>query len=309
MEEPSFKDLLQLVAMNSGPLESAVELDRSSSLESAKFAAGADVLVKEGYGTFVEAFGQEVMPHVRLNAPVTKISYGASGVSVETATKERFKGRKVLVTVSTGVLASGKIAFEPALPADKREAIAGLPMGLLNKVILEFSTADVFPEDDGAALDNTWVLYGGDLGSREDDMAFVFRPMDTNTAIGFFGGDRAWELEKQPGRGKDAMTKLAVTAMSAMCKCDAGKALVKSRTTAWGSESWTHGAYSAALPGKSAMRGVLAKPVAHQVYFAGEACYNATYNGSFAAAYNSAIQASYTLLRCLKREDGGAPCK
>jgi monoamine oxidase len=308
---PPFEKMRELVALNSGPLESAVELEASSSADASAFLAGEDVLIRRGYGTFVEEYGQEVLPQVRLSSPVTKIvrdGRDSGGVTVETKPGERFSGRMVLVTVSTGVLAAGKIQFAPELPADKVAAIRGLPMGLLDKVILEFSTPDVFPRQDGAPVENAWLLYGGDLDRRDDDMAFVLRPMGTLIAIGFFGGKRAWELEKLQDHGHDRMVELALAAMSDMCSCDAGRSLVKSRTTEWGADPWTLGAYSAALPGQAAMRQKLAEPIDHQLYFAGEACDFSTYNGSFAAAYNSALKSSYQMITCLRHQDRHEAC-
>ena len=90
---------------------------------------------------FVAAYGEDVP--VRLRAVVETISYGANGVAVGLENGEELLGRRALVTVSTGVLAAGKIAFEPPLPDWKLAAIAGLPMGLMNKVVMEFR-ADLF---------------------------------------------------------------------------------------------------------------------------------------------------------------------
>lgn len=307
---PAFEKLRELVELNSGPLESAVELADNSTIDAGEFLAGEDVLLERGYGTFVEEFGQELLPRVRLNSPVTRIvRQNGGGVTVETAKGERFSARMVLVTVSTGVLAAGRIRFEPELPADKQAAIRGLPMGLLDKVILEFSKPDVFPKQDGALVENAWLLYGGDLAHGNDDMAFVFRPMGAPIAIGFFGGQRAWELEKLPDHGRERMIELALAAMSDMCNCDAKGSLVKSRTTAWGADEWTLGAYSAARPGQAAMRQKLAEPLDHQLYFAGEACDYSTYNGSFAGAYNSALKSSYQMITCLRLQDRGEACR
>jgi monoamine oxidase len=137
----------------------------------------------------------------------------------------------------------------------------------------------------------------------------VVRPLGAPIAIGFFGGDRAWELEKLPDHGGKRMVELALAAMSDMCRCDAGRALVKSRTTAWGADEWTLGAYSTALPGQARMRQKLAEPIEHRLYFAGEACDYSTYNGSFAAAYNSALKSSYQMIDCLRRGDRGEACR
>lgn len=306
--QATFEQLRELVALNAGPLESAVEMERSSALDAGAFLAGEDVLLQQGFGTFVEEWGRELLPRVRLHAPVTRIAHGPGGVIVETRQGERFAARMALVTVSTGVLAAGKIRFEPDLPADKIAAIRGLPMGLLDKVILEFSTPDVLPQKDGAPLADAWLLYGGELDHQDDDMAFVLRPLGTSIAIGFFGGDRAWQLESLPDRGRQRMVELALAALGDMCRCDASRALMRSLTTAWGADEWTLGAYSAALPGQARMRRTLAEPIAHRLYFAGEACDYSTYNGSFAAAYNSALKSSHQMIACLRRQDAGEAC-
>src|SRR5207249_11440303 len=63
---------------------------------------------------FVAHFGRNV--RVQLNSPVTAIHYGADtggGVVVETATGGKYRGRRVVVTVSTGILAARRIAFHP----------------------------------------------------------------------------------------------------------------------------------------------------------------------------------------------------
>ena len=58
-------------------------------------------------------------------------------MELEVKNGKRYQARKALVTVSTGVLQKKKIQFEPELPAWKREAIAGLPMGHMQKVIID----------------------------------------------------------------------------------------------------------------------------------------------------------------------------
>ncbi len=129
-----------LVVATAGPLETSAELDESSAVDAAGFLAGEDDLVDRGMGAFVEAYGEGVP--VCLGSPVTRIEYADGGVTVEAAGR-RYRGATSVVTVSVGVLQAGKIAFEPPLPAWKREAIERLRMGHMQKVILPFRE-DVF---------------------------------------------------------------------------------------------------------------------------------------------------------------------
>lgn len=306
---------LDMLALNAGPLESAAELASTSSVDGDSFLADPDELIAVGFGTFVEDWGALVADRVRTGHRVERITHDADGVSVE-AGGETFRARKVLVTVSTGVLASGAIAFSPTLPDWKTEAIAGLPMGLMNKVIVEYRDDAVFPLHQGQAIEDTWVVYGGAVDDTADDLAYVLRPLGLPIAIGFFGGDRAWALEAQPDHGEAEMVSLANAGLDAMCRasrpdpsgCGAAAAQTRATITAWGSTDWTRGAYSVALPGQVAMREVLARPIEHRVYFAGEAASRPTYNGSFAGAYSSGQRAAYGIVRCLAAENRGEPC-
>ena len=53
---------------------------------------------------------------------------------------------------------------------------------------------------------------------------------------------------------------------------DLGRRIRRSAATAWCSDPWARGSYSAARPGFARCRAVLAEPVAEGIFFAGEAC-------------------------------------
>ena len=59
------------------------------------------------------------------------------GVRVNTA-DETFRGSHAVVSVPLGVLKSGDLKFEPALPEAKLQAIDRLQMGDLEKVVMVF---------------------------------------------------------------------------------------------------------------------------------------------------------------------------
>ena len=87
--------------------------------------------VIDGYGALVAAWAADVP--VTLNAAVERIALTKEGVEVATA-RGTLRGRTALVTVSTDMLASGRIAFEPALPEWKAEAARELPLGVHNRI-------------------------------------------------------------------------------------------------------------------------------------------------------------------------------
>ena len=313
------KEVLPLVTANAGPLESSAELSKSSVVDAAEFAAGEDDLIGKGMGAFVEKFGEDIP--VCLNSPVTSVAYSERGVEVE-AGERNYTGSNALVTVSVGVLQAKKIAFTPPLPPSKLDAINRLQMGNLQKIIIPFRK-DIFRNE----LPNSWVLYAGDLTAAQQKlaeqvqlpadsrkrivMAFVIKPLDTNIAIGFFGGDSAKALEgqckgKEYGSGPrrdcdEPAIQLATAALSKMY----GEGPVKSsiqleqiHVTRWSLDETSFGAYSVPEPGFWDQREILRKPVGvgkydiKRLFFAGEATARAIYNGSYPGAYESGVDAA-----------------
>ena len=85
---------------------------------------------------------------------MTRIQWGGRLVEAETRGTV-LTARAAIVTVSTGVLASGKIKFQHGLPARHAEAIGRLGLGSYEHVAIEFA--------------------GNPLGLQADDLVFEKR--------------------------------------------------------------------------------------------------------------------------------------
>lgn len=190
-----------------------------------------------GYGNLVAAWGADVQ--VSLNTRVERIDWSGHGVAVETP-KGAIRGRTVLSTVSTGILASGDILFTPNLPDWKTEAINNLPMGTENKMGVYFD-ADVFGAD-GRGHYSTW----NDDGNAAKVDASV---MGLNTAVVFVGGRHGVWLEKQ---GQQACHDFAVDRIADIFGNDIRKHVNRSIVTAWETEPWTRGVVGLRPPRTSA---------------------------------------------------------
>lgn len=319
---PEFDDVRPLLIANAGPLESAAELDKTSAVDASHFAAGEDDLVDKGMGVFVVKYGEGVP--VCLNSRVTSLKYTFGGVEAQTVAGT-YKAANALVTVSTGVLAAGPpkgIAFEPQLPPAKKDAIAQLRMGSLQKIIIPFKM-DIFR---GASM-NSWVLTEWDLPAEAQAfakewklpmvkgkrlvMGFVMKPLGKNMAIGFFGGDWAKALEGQcrdkettsGPRSRSGCDQMAIgiakSALSAIYKEEVEAAILEDQiqVTRWSIDPTSYGAYSVALPENWDKHEVLAAPVedaqgVKRLFFAGEGAARGIYNGSYPGAYESGLKAA-----------------
>ncbi len=254
----------------------AQDADLISAADAAAFKPGPDYPVRDGYGNLVAAWGADVP--VQLNCRAERIDWSGREVVVSTS-RGALQARSVLCTVSTGILASGHLAFSPELPSWKREAIEGLPMGTLNKVGLHFDQ-DIFGPD-GRGF---YYL------SRDEPGAIGFEASVTgdNVAVVFSGGRHAVWLEQQGPRAGQAY---ALDQVAGVFGNDVRRRVTRSIVTAWSTEPATLGAYSCALPGQAQQREVLAKSLDDRLFFAGEAtriedhacCHGAYWSGIRAA--------------------------
>ncbi len=242
--------------------------------------------LREGFGALVAQWAAAVP--VTLNAAVSRVAWRGDGVTVE-STKGSVKARRVLITVSTNVLASGAITFDPALPAWKQDAIAALPLGVHNRIAIMLNDNPFGPD----VKDNATIMLDGD----DVPMSIEIRPFGHPYVCGVTGGRFGSWLERAGQQASvDYVTERLVGAF--------GNDIAKSLTdrvivTAWEGDPWTLGSYSGTAPGKGHVRAELAKPIDDTVFFAGEA----THTSFFATchgAYLSGIDQVQAIAKGLK---------
>jgi monoamine oxidase len=249
-----------------------------------EFYGHDDHVVVGGYRSLLTPLADGL--DIRLASPVVRVAHDESGVSVETAAGERFAGDRVIVTVPLGVLQAGAITFQPALPAAKRDAIARLEMGSLEKVILRWEAAFWPPVADGA-----WLHLGatrGDFPLILDLSAFAGAP----TLALLYGGARA--REALDTLDDEALVAGAVAAVGAALGVAVPPPLV-ARVTRWRSDPYSRGSYSFPALGQTLDDfDALAAPVADRVLFAGEATSRSTF-GTVHGAVLSAVREAQRL--------------
>ena len=120
--------------------------------------------LKEGFGALISRFGADVP--VTLNCAVQRIEWSGPEAVLHSS-KGPIKARRVIVTVSTGVLGAGDIRFDPALPNWKLAAIEALPLGTHNRIGLMLDRDPFGPDfPKGSLL----------LEEEAEPMGFGFRP-------------------------------------------------------------------------------------------------------------------------------------
>lgn len=242
-----------------GPWTMAKNFEDFSTLDWWNGEDGNDYFCQRGYGALVAHYGRDIK--VFLHTPVTQINWGGKRVVVQT-NNGVLKPRAVILTVSTGVLASGAIDFIPVLPLEKRESFESISMGSYERIALQFSRDIVGMGADG------YLLF--EIGSNGNGFVTLTNVAGGGLMYCDIGGNWARELQQESERFK---VDYALQQLKLMFGNTVTKEFVKGSTTAWGANPLTQGSYASAAPGKFAMRKVLRQSVGDRVFFAGEACH------------------------------------
>ena len=242
-----------------GPWSMGKELDDFSTVDWWKGESGDDFFCRQGFGTVVKRHSAGL--HISLNTRVETIDWSGQDVEVHT-TKGIIRTKAVIVTASTGVLASGKIKFTPQLPDSKLESFHAIPMGLYDHIALQFSK-DIFEMgNDG------YLLF--EIGNDGRGFGTLTNASDTGIAYCDVGGDWARELAKLPIEGK---IDYAMNQLEKFLGSSVKRTYLKGTATSWSADEWTLGSFASAKPGAFSKRKDLRKSIGNRIFFAGEACH------------------------------------
>lgn len=250
-----------------------------------------DWLIRSGMGNFIATFARGV--DVRTNMPVTKIAYTRKGVKV-TAGGAAFSAKAAVVTVSTGVLGAGKIAFSPELPTLHQDAIAHLKMGLANKYWLQFEKGTPFDLPKPG-----YNAFCTPLLDTPDLPLFQVNFWNKDVVLCLVESQEAADFERA---GAGVAVRRILDYMDVMWP----DANVKENYTgtishsAWVNYEWSLGAYSYAKPGWAHARTDLLTPIGGTLYFAGEAT-SAQSHGSLHGGYLSGVGQANAVIATLQR--------
>jgi len=235
----------------------SVELDRLSAHDYHRYDdTGVNWRVREGYGALVARFGAGLS--VRLATPVRRVDWSGRLLQLETDAGT-LRARTLILTVPPSVIAAEGIAFAPALPPAKLAAAHGLPLGVDNK--LYFGLAGDWPE-----FGADWHVAGSLARTRT--AAYQMRPHGLPLVEMFVGGRLGLELEEA---GAEATADFARDELAHLFGSRIRTSLTPLASSAWATDPYSLGSYSAARPGHADDRAIWAAALDERIFFAGEA--------------------------------------
>jgi monoamine oxidase len=263
-----------------GPFESGKDLAQFSALDYSRAAERTTAnFCRQGLGALVAGLAEGLT--VQLSTPVKSID-SRRVLTVETA-KGTLTARAVIVTVSTNMIAQGRIQFFPDLPHRNIDAFSRLSLGSYDHIALE--------------------LAGNPLGLDRDDLIFEKaadnrtaamlanvsgRPLCVIDVAGSFGRDLA-------AKGEAAMVAFASDWLAGLFGAEIKKSIGRSSATRWNADPFTLGAASAAVPGGQLARRILMESVNDAIWFAGEAAHETLW-GTVGGAWDSGERAANAVL-------------
>jgi monoamine oxidase len=244
----------------------------------------------------IEANGGEIFT----DTIVKNITHGKDGVTVQCDNGESYRGSKVIITVPIGVLQApdnerGAISFSPELPETKN-AIAGMAMGAIIKVLLQFTEA--FWENEEVKKMT---------GKRMDDLGFIISdqqiptywtqyPKKNALLTAWVGGPAAAKMKEE---SDEHIMELTIQSLSNIFHLPVARIkglLATTKVVNWTADDFSRGSYSYAAVTTAAARKILDTPINDRIYFAGEAMYDGPEMGTVEAALASGKHAADKIL-------------
>ncbi len=269
-----------------GPFGCGKDLDEVSAMDLAKSAErDVNALCREGVGTLLAKLAAGLP--IQFSTPVKSIDWGGKWVEVQTARGD-LRARAVIITASTGVLAAGKMRFDPELPKRHVEAIGKLRLGSYDHVAIEFAGNSLSLESDDlvfekATSQRTAALLANLSGSK---LCFV-------DVAGGLGAGLAEE-------GEAAMVAFALDWLASLYGSEVKQAVRRTHATRWNKEPWVLGAASVAAPGGQWARKALSEPLRERLWFAGEAVHETLW-GTVGGAWEAGERAAEAALKRIAR--------
>jgi monoamine oxidase len=238
--------------------------------------SGEDVIITNGYDKVTDFLATGL--DVRLNTRVSSINYTNAKANI-TANGNNIEADFVIVSVPLGVLKNNSIAFTPALPTNKTNAISNTNIGNVNKFLLVWNT----PFWD---TNLQYIGYTTETKGKFNYFLNIKKFTPSNGLMTFAFGDYATVTE--------SMTDSQIIAEIMLnLKNIYGNSIPNPTNflrTKWGQNINSFGAYSYPTNGStSADFDTLADEINNKVFFAGEHT-ERDYRGTVHGAYLSGIR-------------------
>ncbi len=218
----------------------------------------------------------DILDHVSLSTPVAEVDTSGEHIRVTDSNGNVVSAKKIIITVSIGVLQSQSIRFTPQLPEATVKAYNNIGMGKGMKVALRFKekfwdSKMTYFISEGLAS-NGWVPTS--YKKESPDNIIMCYPMGRSA-------ETLIEIAERNGGGDAgdiAITQAILEDLSNLISSKASELYIDAVVQNWASDPFVRGSYShptlETYASSKNYRQQLAEPVGGRIFFAGEATNN-----------------------------------
>ncbi len=255
---PQLKDWLDTLAFGYS-LYSGRAAAEVSAFDYARVDDGENLFPKGGYGSLVAKLAQNLP--IEFDSVVTSIDWSGEPIRLETA-KERFKAKKLIITIPVMVLAKGEVKFIPPLPKLHLNAIHAFKPAAYEHVVMRW---DDHPFKDGA---DQLTLFNGDRIRNISVLAEIEGSFYHYIEV---GGQILTDFIGTAEQKKAFSIEIAMNELKRHFGPERVKQIEIMHVTDWWNDKYSAGSWSVAPPGAALSREALQTPIDNKIWFAGEA--------------------------------------
>ncbi len=237
-----------------------------------------------------------------LETVVRRVSWRRGDVAVDTRAasgeSRTFRAKAAIVTLPAGVLrhsgGENAVRFEPELPPAKQEALRGIEMGHVMRVVLAFRTAFWEGLEDGRYRDAAFFRCQG----QPFPTYWTQLPVRSELVVAWAGGPKATAMS---ALSEADLVERALRGFGALFDAPqlAHSEFKNGFTHDWSADPFARGAYSYVAVGGGDARAALAAPLDETIFIAGEATstdgQGGTVNGALETGERAAAEAAAAL--------------
>lgn len=251
--------------------------------------------VENGYQKLIEHLEEQCRSkgvEFYLSEEVKEIKWKIT--EVEVITKDQtFFGKKILVTVSIGVLQSETIRFSPALPK-KIAAAKKLGFGHVVKINLQFREA--FWKDKSFTAGKDLSAMNFLFSEQAVPTWWTQHPQKTDQLVGWLGGTPAIAFAN---KDMEEITQKAMESLAIIFSVDVlvlQQKLMGAEWYNWSADKHYCGAYSYNVVNGESLINTVLEPIDNTIYFAGEGLHHGNEMGTVEAALTSGRNVAHGLI-------------
>lgn len=250
-----------------------------------RLETGSDFRIEAGYDRLVEHVARGL--EIRFGFVANSIEWSLDGVKVDASDGRSVDARAAVLTLPVSVVKSGAIQFKPRLPDSKREALNGLVMGPVLKILMLFEES-FWPRRFSALFCGVgpatlyWNVYYA--SQVETPVLCAYCTGSRAEALGNVSEEEAIDRVLQDLRANFPRAALRLKA---------------ARRIDWSRDPFARGGYTFVRPGAAKSRSQLAAASTGKLFWAGSETATAPIAATVEGAFTSGLRAAEDVLGAL----------